>query len=376
MRRARERPGSWVGWRPGPQPRRCAPMRRVETIIIALALVFYVWFLHKLGLSKVWSYILLVGWGLALTIALETVSRVFNTLGWRVTIADYPRDLSFLRMFAARIAGEAVDYTTPSAQLGGQFLMALMVRRKLEMAVGLATVVVAALAEGVGQIAFISGALLWSIQLASTVEKLLWPVIGGMAIAIGLLIAFFILQKRHPFSYLWKAAAKLNLPALATPEVRTAAARADAILLDFYARHRVRLALSCICYLIAWAMGPVEIYLLLRFLKQPATLHVVLLVEALGLLIERATFLIPAKLVSQEGGKALILGMLGYSPGIGFVIGFLRRVKEMVWVLFGLAALAEHRLIAEPRETDQTVATDVHEAASFRMEKAREGAIL
>ena len=74
----------------------------------------------------------------------------------------------------------------------------------------------------------------------------------------------------------------------------------------------------------------------MRLLHQPASLQIVLLVEALGLLIERATFLIPAKLVSQEGGKALILAMLGYPPGIGFVVGFLRRIKEMVWVLFGL----------------------------------------
>jgi len=68
------------------------------------------------------------------------------------------------------------------------------------------------------------------------------------------------------------------------------------------------------------------------------------LVEAVGLLIERATFLIPAKLVSQEGGKALILGLLGYPAGIGFAVGFLRRVKEMVWVLIGLVSLMIHRM--------------------------------
>jgi hypothetical protein len=80
-------------------------------------------------------------------------------------------------------------------------------------------------------------------------------------------------------------------------------------------------------------------------------LQIALLVEAVGLLIERATFLIPAKLVSQEGGKALILGMLGYPPGIGFVVGFLRRIKEMVWVLFGLLALMIHRMVVQQRSS-------------------------
>ncbi|HTY56586.1 MAG TPA: lysylphosphatidylglycerol synthase domain-containing protein, partial [Candidatus Binataceae bacterium] len=127
-------------------------MRRIETFLMVLALGFYAWFLRRLGLGNVFAYVRLAGWALLLTCSLETVSRVANTLGWRATIVEYPRGLSFGEMFLARIAGEAIDYVTPSAQLGGQFLMALMVRNKLPIAVGLASVIVAALAEGIGQI--------------------------------------------------------------------------------------------------------------------------------------------------------------------------------------------------------------------------------
>ena len=98
-------------------------------------------------------------------------------------------------------------------------------------------------------------------------------------------------------------------------------------------------------------MGPLEIFILLTLLHQPA---------ALGLLIERATFLIPAKLVSQEGGKALILSLLGYPADAGFAVGLLRRVKEMAWVLFGLAALAAHRMFNE--RTGDAVACPTHNA--------------
>jgi glycosyltransferase 2 family protein len=322
-------------------------MRRLQTLILLLALCFYVWFLRRFGLVTVLSYIRLAGWGLMLTIALEVVARFANTLGWRVTIMDYPRNLSFGELFVARISGEAIDYVTPSAQLGGQFVMAIMVRRKLAMALGLATVVVASLAEALGQIGFIGGALLTALPYGARLHDLFWPLMGGLTIAIGLAGGFFVVQMKHPFSLLWKAAAKLNLGHLADPEVKAAAAEADALLLDFYSRHRGRLVLSCLCYLFAWSMGPVEIYILLTLLHQPATIVTVLLVEALGLLIERATFLIPAKLVSQEGGKALILSLLGYPAGAGFAIGVLRRIKEMVWVLIGLAAFAAHRMFNE-----------------------------
>jgi hypothetical protein len=89
---------------------------------------------------------------------------------------------------------------------------------------------------------------------------------------------------------------------------------------------------------------------------------VVLLIEAMGLLIERATFLIPGKLVSQEGGKALILTILGYPAGLGFAIGFLRRIKEMTWVAFGLLGLIGHRMtVGRASRADQGVSRDVIE---------------
>jgi glycosyltransferase 2 family protein len=129
--------------------------------------------------------------------------------------------------------------------------------------------------------------------------------------------------------------------------VRASAADADALLLQFYSQHRIRLAASCLCYLFAWSLGPVEIYILLVLLHEPATWQIALLVEVLGQLIERATFMIPAKLVSQEGGKALVMAMMGYPVDVGFAVGLLRRFKEMVWVMLGLSSLTIHRMVVE-----------------------------
>lgn len=347
-------------------------MRRVETLILLLALAFYVWFLRHFGLAQVLSYVRLLGWGLALTVALESVARFANTLGWRAVILKLPSDLGISELFMARIAGEATDYVTPSAQLGGQFVMALMVRSKLPMAQGLASVAIAALAEGVGQIAFITAALVITIPFEAGLHHLFWPIAAGMAIAIGLAVGFFFVQIRHPFSWMWKAAARFDVPHLANAEVKDAAAEADSLLLDFYRHHHGCFARASLLYLIAWSMGPVEIYILLSLLHLPASWMVALATEAMGLLIERATFLIPAKLVSQEGGKALILSLLGYSAKVGFAIGFLRRLKEMVWVMFGLAILGRHRLSERTHIRLSEPAHSIPDRAREKVEKVIE----
>jgi glycosyltransferase 2 family protein len=322
-------------------------MRRLETFIILLAIGFYVWFLSRFGFSDVARYLRYAGWGLVFTVSLEAVARLANTLGWRLTIINRPRGLGFGELFVARISGEAVDYVTPSAQLGGQFVMAMMVRAKLAMAVGLATVVIASLAEALGQIGFIAGGLIVGLPLEAGMRHLLYPAVAGLAIAVALAAGFFAVQMKRPFSQLWRLAAKLEVPQVADPEVKAAAGEADARLLEFYENHRARLFASCCCYLLAWSLGPIEIFIYLRLLHVQASWTIAVLVEALGLLIERATFLIPAKLVSQEGGKALILSMLGYPADAGFAIGLIRRIKELVWVGFGLAGLTAHRMVAE-----------------------------
>jgi len=339
-------------------------MRRIETLILILALGFYFWLLHRFGFSQAFSYIRLVGWGLGLTISLESIARLCNTFGWRTVIPRRHRNLGFGEMFLARIAGEATDYVTPSAQLGGQFVMALLVRDKLPMAKGLASVAIASLAEGVGQIVFITAAVIISIPFeAGLHHDLFWPIVGGMVIAVGLAGGFFFVQMRDPFSWMWKAAARFEVPQLANPDVKAAAAEADQILKDFYSTHSGLFAQASLFYVIAWAMGPVEIYLLMTMLHVHASWMAALVTEALGLLIERATFLIPAKLVSQEGGKALILSLLGYSPWTGFAIGFLRRIKELVWVMFGLIVLGVHRLLGD-RLTPAAIPSPNHYAAA------------
>jgi len=322
-------------------------MRRIETVLLILAAGFYIWFLSRFGPHELFGYLRMVGWGIALTISLEAFARIANTLGWRVTITKCPPSLGFGELFAVRIAGEAVDYTTPSAQLGGQFAMPLMLRLKLPLPLGLMSVVVAALAEAVGQIAFITVALAISLRVLAGVESLLWPIVGGFLFALMLAGGFFFVQLKRPFSHLWQVATKLEIPQAGSREIKEAAEEADSHLIAFYADHRGRFALACLAYLFAWSLGPLEIWILLHLLHQSASFQIALAVEALGLLIERATFLIPAKLVSQEGGKALILAMLGYPAGIGFAVGFLRRVKEMVWVALGLGTFAVHRAIME-----------------------------
>ena len=69
--------------------------------------------------------------------------------------------------------------------------MASMVRHKLRMAAGLATVMIAALAEAIGQIGFVAGALLIALPIEGRIQSLFWAVVGGLALALALVAGSF-----------------------------------------------------------------------------------------------------------------------------------------------------------------------------------------
>ena len=119
-----------------------------------------------------------------------------------------------------------------------------------------------------------------------------------MALAGG----FFFVQMKQPFSHLWRAAARFDIARINTGEIRESADEADAVLLDFYARNRGRFVASCLCYAAAWSLGPLEIYILLRMLHQPASLHTALLVEV-GRAADRARDLSDSSQAGEPGGR-------------------------------------------------------------------------
>ena len=138
-------------------------MRRIETLITLIAFQFYGWFLWHFGTASVLRDLRLSWWGLSVTVCLDAFLLTANTAGWRAAIVPYPNLLSFRELFA-RIAGEAIDYITPTAQLGGSFVSAMMIRDKLSISRGLASTVISSLTEALSKLLFIVAALILSAQ--------------------------------------------------------------------------------------------------------------------------------------------------------------------------------------------------------------------
>jgi hypothetical protein len=101
---------------------------------------------------------------------------------------------------------------------------------------------------------------------------------------------------------------------------------------------------SCAWFFLGWALGVLEIYLILWLLALPASLTLALTIEALSQIIDAVLFFVPAKLGTQEGGKVMIFSALAIDATKGLSLGVMRRVRELVWASVGLLILWRHQL--------------------------------
>jgi hypothetical protein len=72
------------------------------------------------------------------------------------------------------------------------------------------------------------------------------------------------------------------------------------------------------------------------FLGIPLTFGEVWIVEATTQFVRAATFFIPASLGAQEGAIILVCTALTGSPTTGVAVAVVRRLREIMWILWGM----------------------------------------
>jgi hypothetical protein len=106
---------------------------------------------------------------------------------------------------------------------------------------------------------------------------------------------------------------------------------------SYYKHDILRATISVSYALVGWVIGLAESYVTLYFLGYNLSLTDLRLIEALAQLIRNASFFIPLRIGAQEGGLLLIFTALGMPGALGITVSFVRRIKELLWVCFGLA---------------------------------------
>lgn len=314
-------------------------MKTLSRVFLAAGIALFAYLLFRIGPAVLAADLRRVGARLLLLVALGAVTFSLDTLGWRFAIPAAERRVPFPSLFAMRIAGDAVNYVTPSAAVGGELVRIALLRRYLAATPAIASVVLLVLTQFLSQVIFVAAGIVYCLP---TLLAGRWAAVA--AVPLGFLAALaaglvFLAVRSDGFRRIDRFSRRF-----AWLRRFADAGHAEALDRAIFGAFRSRpldLAAAVACFLGAWSVGVVEAWLILRFLGAPVSWGTAFSIESLSVLIETAFFFVPAKAGTQEGGKVAIFAALGLGAADGFGLGFVRRLRELVWALAGLVTFAE-----------------------------------
>ena len=317
-----------------PSPSR---FRFLRLLLVGAGLAFVGWLIWDLGPTAVWSTFLALGWRLVLVLFVPYCAAVaLDTLGWRLLLPGGHPGAAALA--GARLAGEAVNLATPTASVGGEPLKAYLIRDRIPLDQGLASVVVDKTTMVIGQAVFLAGGLVLAVTALDApreVSAAMGILLAAEVIGVG---GFIAVQLRGGVARAGRILHRLGVgPA---GEYRNLLRDVEDRLVDLYRRRGTRAAATAMLHAGGWAVGGLEIYIVVRLSGIPVDLGTSFVLEALSTAVRFATFMIPGSLGALEGGNVAAFALLGLPGAAGLSFSLARRLREATWAVIGLGSLA------------------------------------
>jgi uncharacterized membrane protein YbhN (UPF0104 family) len=319
----------------------------IERALLAGGIVLFCVLLYRLGGKDVLTSLRIVGWGILLIVLQDILAVAANTAGWRAAFALPRPSIPFPTLLTARIVGDALNYLTPTATLGGEFARTRMLKPYAPATSVVASVTVAKVTQALGLLAFLIVGLASVVDHARLAPALRWGLMTMLGLFATGLTVLLVVQRHGLFGVVvrrlmgWPILNRLG-------HLHPALDRLDREVANTLRESPGMVVVSSALFCLGWTLGVVESYLVLHFLELPVSLEQAFAVEVLGVAFNNALFFfVPLRAGTQEAGKILAFTAAGFDPVQGLAGGILCRIRELFWALFGLALFYRYRRSAD-----------------------------
>src|SRR5258708_6491431 len=92
-------------------------------LVLLLGTATFLYLLFTFDPARVWGRFTAFGWGFAALLPFQILDHMLNATGWKLAFPpENAGGAGFWDLVRVRIAGDGVNYLTPSAQIGGEFV--------------------------------------------------------------------------------------------------------------------------------------------------------------------------------------------------------------------------------------------------------------
>jgi len=311
----------WVGWGIG------------MAILIGLFL--------QIDFRQVASLVTGFRWQFVAVLAFYALVFGLDTLGWRYAFRpSLQNQVPWFHLFRARLIGEAVNYVTPTAWIGGEPVKVtwLVRRHRIPLGAGITSVVVAKTTFALSMLLFVFLGTAVAILSHPLPTALRYGIKVTLPILIALIGCFLLVQFVKPFGRMMGGLTHLG-PAKWMESWHHRVKAWEEAVVKFYRHFPSSVLVSFLFHFLGWVAGACEVFLILWWLGWRVPFLTAVAIEALWVLFKSTAFFIPASLGASEGIGVMVCMGFGVGAVHGLALGLIRRLRELVWVGLGLADL-------------------------------------
>jgi putative membrane protein len=298
------------------------------------------------GLDELHEQFDKIGFLAPLVLLPYVVITFLDAVSWRFSLPPDVRTRVPLGVFAmSRMAGEAVNSITPTATIGGEPLKAQLLKAYgVGTSDGLASIVVAKTALTIAQ------SLFTALGFAALLLYLHRPglAVFWLVVLLGVLVGFTYLllhvQQRSPLTAMWGWGTRVFPRARFLERIEAGVRAVDERLIDFYQDEQRSFVRATIWNFAGWMFGVVEVQLMCTLIDHPIPWLEAFVIEAVAQPIRAVAIVVPGGLGVQEWGGVEFCQFLGMPEPVAATLWLLKRGRELVFDILGLAYLARRSL--------------------------------
>lgn len=315
--------------------------KKIKIILSLLGIGLFINLIIKIGLRTIFDTVRNISPGYFLILLLiRFVFWYIRTINWKIIMERCEINLPFWRIFMARVSGFAVNYLTPSANIGGEAARVMLVNNKSSKN-ALASVILDKTIELVATIFFVMGAV--AIAIYKIPMPMAQKYIYAGFVLFSVVSMVFILRKQHQGLLKW-IILKLEKLKISFKFIRNNMDKikeVDRNISGFYKNSRRSFYIVLFFYSVQLFVWTSEIYFTLQFLgMSDITFLNSFLIVALGSIAFLMPVL-PGGIGVYELTYLAIFKLLGLSTTVCMALVITRRVIALIWAGAGLIFLAK-----------------------------------
>lgn len=331
-----------------------------KALFMAIGIFSLGYMIYGTGLSVIWENINRTGIWFLPVIGSWLVIYILNALAFRAIIREpqLPEtNMSFWSVLRLTISGYAINYITPFVALGGEPYRIMELKPTLGIQKATSSVLLYSLMHMFSHVLFWLASIILIVAVVPLSDVMLAGC--GILLIVGLVLGYWFINV-YKKGFTVSTFRLLEKVPFIKHKAREFALKNAENLYEVDEQIRVLYSdrwnafYTSLFYEFAGrVIGCLEIYFTAHAIGMEMTLAQSLIVSSGSSLFANLIFFFPMQLGTREGGLALALRSVGLPAAQGIFIGVVLRIREIVWIIIGLA------LINRKTKNNQTSNTEL-----------------